>query len=115
MTRTNADTPTEPLGIGFQVWGQFVSWDTLMDTGRRIDELGFDSLWSNDHLLPVGGGGPEAKELKHGPVWDGWMTLMGWTGLTRQVTLGCLVSSVGYPQPTLLVKMATALDHPSNG
>ena len=38
------------LRIGFQVWGQFVDWSELMAIGREIDELGFDELWSNDHL-----------------------------------------------------------------
>ena len=107
--------PTEPLGIGFQVWGQFVSWEHLMETGQLIDELGFDSLWSNDHLLPVGGGADAPTELPAGPVWDAWMTLMGWSARTLHVTLGCLVSSVAYRSPALLVKMATALDHDSSG
>lgn len=112
----DASMPAHPrLGMGFQVWGQFVSWERLMETGRLIDELGFESLWSNDHLLPVRGGGEAPVELMHGPVFDGWMTLMGWSSRTRRVTLGCMVSSVAYRSPALLVKMATALDHDSGG
>jgi alkanesulfonate monooxygenase SsuD/methylene tetrahydromethanopterin reductase-like flavin-dependent oxidoreductase (luciferase family) len=103
------------LQLGFQVWGQHASWDELMAVGRRIDELGFAGLWSNDHLLPVAGGGAEALEGERGPVIDGWMTLMGWAARTRRVTLGCLVSSVSYRHPSILVKMATALDHESGG
>jgi len=83
--------------------------------GRHIDELGFDSLWSNDHLLPVAGGGPVALEVDRGPVWDGWMTLAGWAERTERVTLGCLVSGAAYRNPGLLVRMATALDHASRG
>lgn len=104
-----------PLRLGFQVWGQFVSWQELMEMGRRVDELGFDSLWSNDHLLPVAGGGPEALALDAGPVWDGWMTLAGWAEHTSRVTLGCLVSGAAYRNPGLLVRMVTALDHASGG
>lgn len=103
------------LRMGFQVWGQFVRWRELMEMGRRIDELGFDSLWSNDHLLPVAGGGPEAVALDRGPVWDGWMTLAGWAERTERVTLGCLVSGAAYRNPGLLVRMVTALDHASGG
>ncbi len=106
---------TAGMRIGFQVWGQFVSWGELMETGEQIDEAGLDSLWSNDHLLPVGSGPEGAVELAGGPVWDGWMTLMGWAHRTDYVTLGCLVSSVSYRNPALLVKMATALDHESGG
>lgn len=103
------------LRLGFQVWGQFVSWQELMEMGRHIDELGFDSLWSNDHLMPVAGGGAEALALDEGPVWDGWMTLAGWAERTRRVTLGCLVSGAAYRNPGLLVRMVTALDHASGG
>jgi alkanesulfonate monooxygenase SsuD/methylene tetrahydromethanopterin reductase-like flavin-dependent oxidoreductase (luciferase family) len=103
------------LRLGFQVWGQFVPWADLMEMGRSIDELGFDSLWSNDHLLPVAGGGPEPLELDRGPVWDGWMTLAGWAERTERVRLGCLVSGAAYREPGLLVRMATALDHASGG
>jgi alkanesulfonate monooxygenase SsuD/methylene tetrahydromethanopterin reductase-like flavin-dependent oxidoreductase (luciferase family) len=108
-------TAGEPLRLGFQVWGQFIDWPDLMAVGRRIEELGFSGLWSNDHLLPVAGGGPDALEMEEGPVWDGWMTLAGWAERTSRITLGCLVSSVSYRHPAVLVKMATALDHASGG
>ena len=114
MTMVEPAAASRRLRIGFQVWGQFVGWDELMAMGQRIDALGFDSLWSNDHLLPVAGGGPVALELERGPVWDGWMTLAGWAERTERVTLGCLVSSARLSaNPALLVRMATALDHAS--
>src|SRR5262245_25784964 len=97
------------MRIGFQVWGQFAGWDELMAAGERIDQLGFDSLWSNDHLMPA------TVDGASGPVFDGWMTLAAWAERTRHVTLGCLVSSVSYRSPTIVVKMATALDHASGG
>jgi alkanesulfonate monooxygenase SsuD/methylene tetrahydromethanopterin reductase-like flavin-dependent oxidoreductase (luciferase family) len=100
------------LRLGFQVWGQYVSWSELMAIGHEIDELGFDELWSNDHLLPQAAGGA----IEHGgPVFEGWSTLFGWAGITRQARLGCLVSGAGYRNPGLLVKMATALDHATGG
>jgi alkanesulfonate monooxygenase SsuD/methylene tetrahydromethanopterin reductase-like flavin-dependent oxidoreductase (luciferase family) len=114
------DGPADPaavasLRIGFQVWGQFVTWPDLMAAGRRIEELGFDSLYSNDHLLPVAGGGPQALEIERGPVWDGWMTLAGWAAITSRVRLGCLVSGVPFRNPALTVRMVAALDHASDG
>lgn len=44
------------LNIGFQVWAQFTSWPELMAAGQAIEDAGFDSLWSNDHFLPLVGG-----------------------------------------------------------
>ena len=41
------------IRVGFQVWGQAVSWPELAATARDIERLGFDSLWSNDHFYPA--------------------------------------------------------------
>jgi len=106
---------TKRLRIGFQVWSQFVTWQDLMAIGRDIDELGFDELWSNDHLLPQAAGGVGALGQLDGPVFEGWSILFGWAGLTRRARMGCLVSGGAYRNPGLLVKMATALDHATGG
>ncbi len=103
------------LRLGFQVWSQYVSWSELMATGREIDELGFDELWSNDHLLPQAAGAVGPLGELDGPVFEGWSVLFGWAGLTRHARIGCLVSGGGYRNPGLLVKMATALDHSTGG
>ena len=103
------------LRIGFQVWSQFVSWPELMRIGREIDSLGFDELWSNDHLLPQAAGGVGALGEIDGPVFEGWSVLFGWAGITARARMGCLVSGAAYRNPGLLVKMATALDHASGG
>ncbi len=106
---------TGRLRIGFQVWGQYVTWPELMAIGREIDELGFDELWSNDHMLPQAAGGVGALGELAGPVFEGWSILFGWAGITRHVRMGCLVSGAAYRNPGLLVKMATALDHAAGG
>jgi len=103
------------LRLGFQVWGQYVTWAELMAIGHDIDELGFDDLWSNDHFFPQAAGGAGALGQLDGPVIEGWSILFGWAGRTSRARLGCLVSGAGYRNPGLLVKMATALDHASDG
>jgi alkanesulfonate monooxygenase SsuD/methylene tetrahydromethanopterin reductase-like flavin-dependent oxidoreductase (luciferase family) len=50
-----------------------------------------------------------------GPIFEGWSVLAGWAAATQRIRLGCLVSSVSYRNPALLVKMATAIDHASGG
>jgi alkanesulfonate monooxygenase SsuD/methylene tetrahydromethanopterin reductase-like flavin-dependent oxidoreductase (luciferase family) len=104
-----------PLRIGFQVWGQYVSWPDLMAIGHEIDRLGFDELWSNDHFLPLAAGTDTADAGLVGPVFEGWSILFGWAGVTSRVRTGCLVSGAAYRNPVLLVKMATALDHATGG
>jgi alkanesulfonate monooxygenase SsuD/methylene tetrahydromethanopterin reductase-like flavin-dependent oxidoreductase (luciferase family) len=105
----------EPIRIGFQVWGQSVAWADLMAAGERIEALGFASLFTNDHFMPVLGGPDGWVVGPPGPVFEAWMTLAGWAARTRRIPLGVLVCGVGYRNVGLTVKMATALDHASGG
>jgi F420-dependent oxidoreductase-like protein len=101
--------------IGFQVWGQNVTWADLMDEARAIERLGFDSLWSNDHFWPAAGADAATERGIPGGFLEGWMTLAGFAAVTSRIPLGVLVSGAGYRNPGLLVKQATALDHMSGG
>ncbi len=103
------------MRIGFQVWGQSVSWRDLVRIAPAIERLGFDSVWANDHFYPIAGDGVELLTGHDGPVFEAWMTLGAWAGATERVRLGCLVSGAAYRNAGLLVKMATALDHASGG
>jgi len=102
------------IEIGLQAWATNVSWRELMEAGRSIDAMGFETLWSNDHFLPALGSEAVVGPVD-GPVFEGWSILGGWAAATSRVKLGCLVSGVGYRSPSLLVRMATALDHASGG
>jgi F420-dependent oxidoreductase-like protein len=102
------------LAIGFQVWASHTSWSDLMAAGRSIDERGFETLWSNDHFVPVVGPEPVTGPID-GPIFEGWSVLAGWAAVTTRARLGCLVSGAGYRNPALLVRMATALDHATQG
>ena len=93
-----------------------MAWPELMAAGRDIDELGFDELWSNDHFLPQAAGGAGELGLLDGPGVRGLVDrLFGWAGLTRRARMGCLVSEPAIATSGVLVKMATALDHATDG
>src|SRR5512135_3795833 len=107
-------SPAMPA-IGLQVWGQFTDWPSLAHTARRIDSLGFASLWSNDHFFPAAGGVYQAEDAPPGPFLEGWITLAGFAMVTSRVALGVLVSGAGYRSIGLVVKQATAVDHLAGG
>jgi F420-dependent oxidoreductase-like protein len=73
-----------------------------------VDELGYDSLWTWDHLYPIVGD-------PHGPMFEGYMTLAAWAALTERVTLGLMVGANTFRNPALVAKMVTTLDHISGG
>lgn len=107
--------PSDPIRIAFQVWGQAATWDQLMAAARRIESLGFASLFANDHLMPILGDSNGPVVGSTGSTFEGWMTLAGFAAATSRIPLGMMVSGVGYRNIGLTVKMATALDHASGG
>ena len=96
------------IKVGVLPWGQNTDWPSLQEVGRRADELGYASLWTWDHLYPIQGDWRR-------PIFEGYLTLAGWAAVTRTVTLGLMVGANTFRNPALTAKMATTLDHMSDG
>jgi alkanesulfonate monooxygenase SsuD/methylene tetrahydromethanopterin reductase-like flavin-dependent oxidoreductase (luciferase family) len=96
------------LKIGALLWNQYTDWPSMLDAGKRIDGLGYDSLWTWDHVYPIVGS-------PNGPMFEGWTTLTAWAMATTRVTLGLMVGANTFREPALTAKLATSLDHVSNG
>jgi alkanesulfonate monooxygenase SsuD/methylene tetrahydromethanopterin reductase-like flavin-dependent oxidoreductase (luciferase family) len=94
--------------LGLLCWNQYTDWPALLEAGIRADRLGYDTLWTWDHLYPIVGD-------PHGPYYEGWLTLAAWAASTRNVRLGLMVGANPYRNPALVAKMATTLDHISGG
>ena len=99
---------TNEIKVGVLPWGQRTDWPSLQAIGRRADELGYDSLWTWDHLYPIQGDW-------RGPIFEGYMILAGWAAVTSRATLGLMVGANTFRNPALTVKLATTLDHMSDG
>lgn len=72
----------------------------LLDAGRKVEELGFDGCYIFDH--------PSIQA-------DPWTCLSALAGVTERVRLGSAVNCVLYRHPTMLARLATDLDHISQG
>lgn len=96
------------LRLGALLWNQYTTWDDLLAAGQRADRLGFDTLWTWDHLYPIVGS-------SDGPILEGWLTLAAWAASTENVRLGLMVGANPFRNPALVAKMATTLDHISHG
>ena len=96
------------IRIGALVWNQYTDWPAMRDLGRKIDQLGYDSLWTWDHLYPI-------LADPDGPFFEGYMVLAGWSQQTINATIGLMVGANTFRNPGLVVKMVTTLDHLSGG
>jgi len=94
--------------LGALLWQQYTDWPPLLEAAVRADRLGYDTLWTWDHLYPIVGD-------SHGPIFEGWLTLAAWAQATERVRLGLMVGANPFREPALVAKMATTLDHISNG
>jgi alkanesulfonate monooxygenase SsuD/methylene tetrahydromethanopterin reductase-like flavin-dependent oxidoreductase (luciferase family) len=94
--------------LGLSIYPQETSWGDLAAVVKRADELGFDSLWSWDHLLGIGA---DASQ----PVFEAWTTVAAWAAITRRASVGLLVSANTFRNPGLVAKSAVTIDHISGG
>src|SRR5688572_24109130 len=99
---------TEGVRLGALCWNQYTTWAALREAGIRADRLGFESLWTWDHLYPIVGS-------HEGPILDGYLTLAAWAEATERATVGLMVGANTFRNPALVAKMATTLDHISDG
>lgn len=96
------------IRLGALCWNQYTDWPSLRDAGVRADRVGFDTLWTWDHLYPIIGD-------SHGPIFEGWLAITAWAQATERIRIGLMVGANTFRNPALVAKMATTFDHISNG
>ncbi len=103
-----AEEKKPKIRFGLQVAQQQTTIDELKAVWQEAEALGFDTLWVNDHLLPSVG-------PSDGPNFESWTLLGAMAVSTSKIQIGCMVTSNTFRQPSILAKMATTVDHLSNG
>ncbi|HUQ78127.1 MAG TPA: LLM class flavin-dependent oxidoreductase [Patescibacteria group bacterium] len=94
--------------FGILLWNQATDWPSYAAAARRIDELGYEHLWAWDHLYAIFGD-------PYQPIFEGWASLVGAAGITKNARLGLLVGANTFRNPGLVAKTAATLDHISDG
>ena len=96
------------LRLGLNLWSQAATWPEFLATARRAEDLGFDHLWTWDHLLAIFGDEDQ-------PILEGYTALAAAAQATSRIRLGLLVGANTFRNPGLAVKALTTIDHISGG
>jgi alkanesulfonate monooxygenase SsuD/methylene tetrahydromethanopterin reductase-like flavin-dependent oxidoreductase (luciferase family) len=94
--------------LGILLWSQATDWPAVESAARRVDALGYDHLWTWDHLYAIFGD-------PYQPIFEGHSTLAAWAKVTSRVKLGLLVGANTLRNPGLVAKQVITLDHISEG
>ncbi|HEV8711524.1 MAG TPA: LLM class flavin-dependent oxidoreductase, partial [Candidatus Binatia bacterium] len=105
---TLAETAKKKIRFGIQTPPEIADVEDLIKLWQEAEALGFDTAWTFDHFIPISGD-------TNGPCHDGWILLGALATKTSKLRLGCLVTGNTYRNPAVLAKMATTVDHLSNG
>jgi alkanesulfonate monooxygenase SsuD/methylene tetrahydromethanopterin reductase-like flavin-dependent oxidoreductase (luciferase family) len=94
--------------LGVLLWSQATDWPEFERAAVRVDELGYESLWTWDHLYAIFG-----DPLQ--PIFEGYTALAAWAKVTTEVRLGLLVGANTFRNPGLVAKTVSTIDHISGG
>ena len=94
--------------LGILLWSQATDWEAFERSAIRIDELGYDHLWTWDHLYAIFGD-------PYQPIFEGYATLAAWAKVTKRTRLGLLVGANTFRNPGLVAKLVSTIDHISGG
>jgi len=90
-----------------------VGFDHIRKIALRAEELGYDSVWLNDHCFTSDYFYPLPPPTA--PYYESWTTLSALAALTKKIRLGTLCTNISFRNPALLAKMAACVDNISEG
>jgi probable F420-dependent oxidoreductase len=92
-----------------------IRWPELRSLAKLAEDVGFDTLWVDDHFLydnyPEGARPPRGMR----GVWECFTLLSAVAEATNRVTIGPFVACTSYRNPAHLAAIANTLDDVSGG
>ena len=94
--------------FGLQLWPQQTTWPDYREASVAAEAAGWDGIWTWDHVLAIQGPWQQ-------PIFEGWGLLHAVGAVTTRVRVGLMVGANTFRNPGLTAKLATTLDHVTNG
>ena len=96
------------MKLGAVLWSQATDWAGFLAAAQRADELGYDSIWTWDHLYAIFG---EPDQ----PILEGYTALAGLAQGTERAEIGLLVGANTFRNPGVVAKSMVTIDDMSGG
>jgi alkanesulfonate monooxygenase SsuD/methylene tetrahydromethanopterin reductase-like flavin-dependent oxidoreductase (luciferase family) len=94
--------------LGINLWSQASDWPSFLEAGRRAEQLGYDHLWTWDHIYAIFGD-------PYQPIFEGYTALAALAQATDRIRLGLFVGANTFRNPGLAAKSITTIDQISGG
>ncbi len=98
------------VGIWIPSVRRMASRDTIRASILQAERLGYDSIWTIDHVIS-----PVANAEQFGLLYDPLIVMALAAGLTERIQIGVSVLVLPYRHGVLTAKMVASLDDLSNG
>ncbi|MFV2065289.1 MAG: LLM class flavin-dependent oxidoreductase, partial [Chloroflexota bacterium] len=89
-----------PLKLGANCWNQYSDWPMFLEAQQRADRLGYESIWTWDHVYPIVGSA-------EGPIFEAYTAMAAVASTTSRASIGLLVGANTFRNPALVAKMVT--------
>jgi len=98
------------FGVGLPNFGRTTSFDAIRRVAIAAEELGYDSVWTTDHVIV-----PRADIEPYGRIFESVVTLAMVAAVTQRVRVGTSIIVLPMRNPVLFAKQAATIDAASGG
>ena len=98
------------FGIGLPNYGPQSSFDTIRRVALAEEDLGYDSVWTTDHVIV-----PKENIEPYGHIYESDVTLAMVAAVTQRVRVGTSVIVLPMRNPVLFAKQAATIDAATSG
>jgi len=98
------------FGVGLPNYGPRTSFDAIRRVALAAEELGYDSVWTTDHIIV-----PRADIEPYGHIYESVVTLAMVAAVTQRVRVGTSVIVLPMRNPVLFAKQVATIDAASGG
>jgi probable F420-dependent oxidoreductase len=98
------------FGVGLPNYGPHTSFDAIRRVALAAEELGYDSVWTTDHVIV-----PKEHIEPYGHIYESVVTLAMVASVTQRVRLGTSIIVLPMRNPVLFAKQAATIDAASGG